>query len=83
MDQSLRLYSGFVSLPPRLRYLAAMLAVLKRQPLSPEHDGRSNMSEQGVVAAAFSRLGATPIPLAEFPFGRAFEDFLDYGLGGR
>ena len=81
-DQSLRLYSGFVSLPPRLRYLPELLAVLNRQPLADGHNGCENMSEQGVVAAAFTRLGATPIPLYEFPFARAFEDHLDYGLKG-
>jgi hypothetical protein len=40
------------------------------------------MSEQGVVAAAFGRLGAAPIPLSEFPFARAFEDALDFGVKG-
>ena len=82
VDQSLRLYSGFVSLPPHLRYVPDMLAVLKSQPLAPGHNGCQNMSEQGVMAAAFTRLGATAIPLSEFPFGRAFEDFIDYGLQG-
>ena len=82
VDQSLRLYSGFVSLPPHLRYVPDMLAVLKSQPLAPGHNGCQNMSEQGVMAAAFTRLGATAIPLSEFPFGRAFEDFIDYGLRG-
>ena len=82
VDQSLRLYSGLVSLPPHLRYVPDMLAVLKSQPLAPRHNGCNNMSEQGVMAAAFTRLGATPIPLSEFPFARAFEDFIDYGLKG-
>ncbi len=40
------------------------------------------MSEQGVVAVAFQRLGAIPIPLYEFPFGRAFEKSIDYGVSG-
>jgi tetratricopeptide (TPR) repeat protein len=40
------------------------------------------MSEQGVVACAFDSLCALPIPLAEFPFGRAFEENLNYGLAG-
>lgn len=77
-----KLYSGLVSLPPGLRYLREMLAVFERNPLRPGHDGCQNMSEQGVVAAAFCRLGATPIPLSEFPFGRAFEDALDFGVEG-
>jgi hypothetical protein len=80
VDQSLRLYSGLVSLPPHLHYVPNMLAVLDKQPLAAGHDGCENMSEQGVVAAAFGQLRATPIPLSEFPFGRAFEDFIDYGL---
>ena len=33
-------------------------------------------------AAAFTRRGATPIPVSEFPFGRAFEDSIDYGRKG-
>jgi predicted O-methyltransferase YrrM len=82
VDQSLRLYSGIVSLPPHLRYLPNTLAVLKIQPLARQHNGCENMSEQGVMAAAFTQLAATPIPLSEFPFGRAFEDFIDYGLKG-
>ena len=82
VGQSLRLYSGLVSLPPHLRYISDMLAVLKSQPLAPKHNGCENMSEQGVMAAAFTRLGATAIPLSEFPFARAFEDFIDYGLKG-
>lgn len=79
-DTGLRLYSGLASLPPGLRYMPALMEVLAKQPLAPGHDGIENMSEQGVIAAAFSGLGATPIPLAEFPFGRAFEDIIDYGL---
>jgi hypothetical protein len=56
--------------------------VLEGQPLRAGHDGQRDMCEQGVVAAAFQRLEATPIPLYEFPFARAFEDFIDYGLEG-
>jgi hypothetical protein len=82
VDPSLRLYSGLVSLPPYQRYVPDMLAVLENQPLAPNHNGCYNMSEQGVMSAAFTRLGATPIPLSEFPFARAFEDFIDYGLKG-
>lgn len=82
VKRDLKLYSGLVSLPPDLRYVGKMLAILKKQPLAPDHDGRENISEQGVVAAAFERLRARPIPLSEFPFARAFEDFIDYGHGG-
>jgi len=83
VDRRRRLYSGLISLPPRVRYLPAMLRVLRRQPLAPGHDGCENKSEQGVIAAAMGRLGATPIPLHEFPFGRAFESELNFGLAGR
>lgn len=82
VDTTLRLYSGLVSLPPGLRYMEAVAAVLAERPLAPGHDGCTNMSEQGVIAAAFGALKARPIPLAEFPFARAFEDHIDYGLRG-
>ena len=59
-----------------------MLEVLRATPLAYGHDGRNNMSEQGIVACAFDALGAVPIPLSEFPFGRAFEEQLNYGLAG-
>lgn len=82
VHRTLRLYSGLVSLPPGYRYLPHLLAVLDRRPLAAGHDGRSDMCEQGVVAATFQRGRPTPIPLHEFPFGRAFEAELDYGLAG-
>ena len=74
-----RLYSGLVSLPPNLRYMEECLAMLRRQPLMSGHNGRENMSEQGVVAAAFGRLGAVPIPLSEFPFANSFKAVLTSG----
>lgn len=77
-----RLYSGLISLPPQLRYMHEMEAILAAQPLASGHDGRRDMCEQGVLATAFQRIGALPIPLYEFPFGRAFEDMIDYGLRG-
>jgi tetratricopeptide (TPR) repeat protein len=77
-----RLYSGLISLPPGLTYLSAILDVLRVQALAQGHDGRTNMSEQGVLACAFDRLCAIPIPLSEFPFGRAFEEQLNYGVAG-
>ncbi len=82
VDQDKRLYSGLISLPPDLTYTPAMLEVLRAQPLAWGHDGRTNMSEQGVAACAFGALGASPIPLSEFPFGRSFEEQLNHGLAG-
>jgi hypothetical protein len=82
VDKQLRLYSGLVSLPPQLRYMQEIEAILAAKPLMPGHDGRRDMCEQGVIATAFQRIGALPIPLYEFPFGRAFEDMIDYGLSG-
>ncbi len=73
VDLSTRLYSGLVSLPPNLRYMDECLAMLRGQPLLSRHDGRENTSEQGVVVAAFGRLGAIPIPLSEFPFANALK----------
>ncbi|MCC6888095.1 MAG: class I SAM-dependent methyltransferase [Hyphomicrobiales bacterium] len=82
VDQERRLYSGLVSLPPGLKYMSAIEFVMTTKPLRPDHDGREDMCEQGVVATAFARIGAVPIPLCEFPFGRAFESKLDFGLRG-
>jgi hypothetical protein len=79
VDLVLRLYSGLVSLPPNLRYMDEFLAMLRRQPLSQHHDGRANMSEQGVAASVFGRLGAVPIPLSEFPFANALKRSLSRG----
>ena len=77
-----KLYSGLISLPPTLTYMNEFVAVLTSQPLKLGHDGRRDMCEQGVVAAAFQSLNAVPIPLNEFPFARAFEDHIDYGKMG-
>ena len=82
VDGNLKFYSGLISLPPNVRFMPQMLEILRVTPLAPGHNGRKDMCEQGVVAATFQRVGATPIPLHEFPFGRAFEDFIDYGLSG-
>jgi predicted O-methyltransferase YrrM len=82
IDTELRLYSGLVSLPPGQTYMAEVLQVLEAEPLAAPHDGTSAMSEQGVIATAFQRLAALPIPLYEFPFARAFEPALDHGLHG-
>ncbi len=77
-----KLYSGLISLPPTLTYMNEFVAVLTSQPLKLGHDGRRDMCEQGVVAAAFQSLNAEPIPLNEFPFARAFEEHIDYGKMG-
>ncbi|HAS82517.1 MAG TPA: hypothetical protein DCS43_07560 [Verrucomicrobia bacterium] len=82
VDNSSRLYSGLIALPPGLYYMPAVEAILGRQPLNFGHDGRRDMCEQGVIAAAFQTIGATPIPLYEFPFARAFEEQVDYGVLG-
>lgn len=82
VDEQLRLYSGLVSLPPGLRYMSKLDEVLAARPLASVHDGRRDMCEQGIIASAFQRIGALPIPLYEFPFGRAFEEAIDYGLRG-
>lgn len=57
VDQEKRLYSGVISLPPRVGYMKQVLEVLRHQPLALNHDGRINMSEQGVIACAFGALG--------------------------
>lgn len=82
VDTRSQLYSGLIALPPNLRYMPQVLEVLTERPLQIGHDGRRDMCEQGVVAAAFQRLNAFPVPLYQFPFGRAFETSLDYGLEG-
>jgi predicted O-methyltransferase YrrM len=82
VDPRLALYSGLISLPARVRYMDHMSSILAEQPLNQGHDGRRDMCEQGVVAACFQRLNPVPIPLNEFPFGRAFQEQLDFGLSG-
>lgn len=82
VDEQQRLYSGLISLPPHLRYMHQIATVLAERPLASGHDGRRDMCEQGVLATAFQKLGAIPIPLHEFPFARAFENMIDFGLEG-
>jgi predicted O-methyltransferase YrrM len=77
-----QLYSGLISLPPHLRYMPQLTEILHETPLQDGHDGRRDMCEQGVIAAAFQRLDAFPLPLYQFPFARAFEAAIDYGLEG-
>jgi len=82
VSDKLRIYSGLASLPPRMDLSRAIESVLRDHPLSHPHDGCSDMCEQGVVALAFERLGAETFDLSEFPFGRAFEAEMDFGLLG-
>ena len=82
VDADKRLYSGLISLPPTLRYMNEVSKVFAARPLAQGHDGRCDMCEQGVIATAFQRIGARPIPLHEFPFGRTFQPELDFGLRG-
>ncbi len=82
VDKKLMLYSGLISLPPGVRYMKNIADVLQKQSLEVPHDGCVDMCEQGVIAAAFQHHCPAPIPLHEFPFGRAFEAELDFGLSG-
>jgi predicted O-methyltransferase YrrM len=82
VDLDLKLYSGLISLPPKVTYIDQFLDVIQKQPLAIPHDGRKDMCEQGIVAAAFQEFAVLPIPLYEFPFGRPFEGHIDYGVQG-
>lgn len=82
IDKDLMLYSGIISLPPGIDYVENMNNILSIRPLSFPHNGRISMDEQGVIAQTFQAFNPVPIPLYEFPFGRAFEDQLDYGIEG-
>jgi len=79
VDPDSTFYSGIVSLPPGVQYLDKITKVLNGQPLRVPHNGKQNMSEQGVMVAALQGLNPTPIPLNEFPFARALQDDLDFG----
>jgi hypothetical protein len=78
-----RLYSGLLAVPPGFDFNARLLDVLERRPLAPGHDGASDPSEQGCVAAACADLEVETVPLHQLPFARAFEDHLDFGPEGR
>ena len=82
VDSQLMFYSGLASLPPACRFMPSLLEVLTIQPLVPGQNGKRDMDEQGVIAATFQQLIALPIPLHEFPFCRAFQDYTDFGLKG-
>ena len=74
-----KFYSGLISLPPKVGYMEEILDFLRQKPLKKNHDGRSNPSEQGVIASVFQKKKATPIPLHEFPFAIANANELDFG----
>ena len=78
-----RLYSGLLAFPPRFDFQVRLLSVLRVRPLAAGHDGTRDVSEQGCVAAGLVADDVIAIPLDELPFGRAFEDSLDYGPHGR
>ena len=61
IDACPRLYSGLVSLPPHLRYVRDMLAVLKDQSLAPGHNGCQNTSEQPRYGAGHLSRGSEPL----------------------
>jgi hypothetical protein len=82
VDTDLMLYSGLASLPPGCRYIPLISHVLTKYPLAKGHNGIKDMDEQGVIVAAFEQLRPLPIPLFEFPFCRAFQDFIDYDQNG-
>jgi SAM-dependent methyltransferase len=82
VDTELMLYSGLVSLPPKCRYMPHLAEVLAEQPLSNGHNGKVDMDEQGVIAATFQIMNASPVPLYEFPFCLATEHSIKYGLKG-
>jgi protein-L-isoaspartate O-methyltransferase len=80
---SRRLYSGLLAFPPGFDWNSRLLEVLAERPLRHGHDGTTDPSEQGCVAAALSGVKVEAIPLDELPFGRAFESHLDFGPRGR
>ena len=80
VDSKSKLYSGLISLPPKITYMKQVLDLLKIQPLKKNHDGRFNPSEQGVIVSVFQKMNAVPIPLYEFPFAQSNFAGLNYGL---
>ena len=79
-DKKLLLYSGLISLPPGLLYMPMITQILATTPLLPEHDGCSDMSEQGVVVAAFQAFDPLPIPLPEFPYATLIDIYKERGF---
>jgi predicted O-methyltransferase YrrM len=79
-DKQLLLYSGLISLPPGMRYMPLITKVLDARPLLPAHDGRTDVSEQGIIVAAFQELAPLPIPLPEFPYASLIDIYKDRGF---
>lgn len=81
VDMDLRLYSGLISLPANFTYMHEFLKVMEKRPLKIPHNGKWDMGEQGVMAIAFQTFKPQIeiIPLNEFPFCRAFQNFTDFG----
>ena len=82
VDLGSSIYSGLASLPPRVSIMPVLTSLLEREPLAAPHDGREAMCEQGAIAVTFQALGSLTFPLSEFPFARAFDPDLDFGLEG-
>jgi spermidine synthase len=82
IDKDLRFYSGLASLSPKCKFMPKLMEVVVEQPLAAGHNGKNDMDEQGIIAATFQKLNAKPIPLYEFPFCIAFQDYINYGLKG-
>ena len=77
LDDKIKLYSGFVSLPPNFYYLKDMIKIMNKQPLKNNHNGVYNFSEQGLISAVFSKYSIKKIPIEEFPIANAlFENNL-------
>ena len=79
VDEDTKLYSGLISLPPNASYMEDILEFLRDRPLKKNHDGRTNPSEQGVIASVFQKKNIIPIPLHEFPFAIANASELNFG----
>ena len=79
INHELKLYSGLISLPPRITYMQYVSELMKSQPLKKFHNGRINRSEQGAMVTAFQNLNPVPIPLYEFPFAFPGATQFDFG----
>jgi len=71
LNDKIKLYSGFVSLPPNFYYLKDMIKIMNKQPLKNNHNGVYNFSEQGLISAVFSKYNIKKISMEEFPIANA------------
>jgi tetratricopeptide (TPR) repeat protein len=71
LDDKIKLYSGFVSLPPNFYYLKDMIKIMNKQPLKNNHNGVYNFSEQGLISVVFSKYSFKKISIEEFPIANA------------